>query len=40
MNNDLKRVGLVFNSEGNVDFVKTLKEVNSSLRENYNQFKI
>lgn len=40
MNNNLKRVGLVFNAEGNVDFVKSLKEVNSSLRENYNQFKI
>ena len=40
MNSDLKRVGLVFDSEGNIDFVKSLKEVNSSLRENYNQFKI
>lgn len=40
MNNEMKRVGLVFDSEGNVDFVKTLKEVNSELRENYNQFKL
>lgn len=38
--NDLKRVGLVFDSQGNVDFVKSLKEVNASLRENYNQFKV
>ena len=40
MNNGLKRVGLVFDSEGNVEFVKSLKEANAMLRENYNQFKI
>lgn len=40
MNSDLKRVGLVFDSEGNANFVKTLQQVNASLRENYNQFKI
>lgn len=40
MNNDLKRVGLIFDSEGNANFVKTLQQVNASLRENYNQFKI
>lgn len=40
MKSEMKKVGLVFDSEGNVDFVKTLKEVNSELRENYNQFKL
>lgn len=40
MNSDLKRVGLIFDSEGNANFVKTLQQVNASLRENYNQFKI
>ena len=37
MNSDLKRVGLIFDSEGNANFVKTLQQVNASLRENYNR---
>lgn len=37
---NLKKVGLVFKSDGSVDFVKTLKEVNLSLNENFNQFKL
>lgn len=40
MNNEMKKVGLVFDAEGNIDFIKSLKEVNSELRENYNQFRI
>lgn len=39
MANDLKRVGLVFTSEGAVDFKKTMQEINLALNENYNQFK-
>lgn len=40
MNNDLKKVGLVFNADGTTDFINSLKNVNQNLRENYNQFKI
>lgn len=40
MENDLKRVGLVFTQEGAVDFKKTLQEVNLELNKNYNQFKL
>lgn len=40
MNNDLKKVGLVFNADGTTNFINSLKNVNQSLRENYNQFKI
>ncbi len=37
---DLKRVGLVFTSEGAVDFKKTLKEINAAVKENYSEFKL
>ncbi len=40
MGNDLKRVGLVFKSDGTTDFVNSLKTINSSLKENYSQFKL
>lgn len=40
MNNDLKRVGLVFTADGAVDFKKSLNEINSSLKENYSEFKL
>lgn len=40
MADDLKRVGLVFTSEGAVDFKKSLTEINSSVRENYTEFKL
>lgn len=36
----MKRVGLVFTSEGAVDFKKSLNEINSSLKENYSEFKL
>lgn len=39
MSNDLKRVGLVFEEEGAVKFVKTLKEVNSEISDNNLEFK-
>lgn len=37
---DLKRVGLVFTSEGAVDFKKTMKEINAAVKENYSEFKL
>ena len=37
---DLKRVGLVFKEDGSVDFVKSLKMVNATLKENYENFKL
>ena len=37
---NLKRIGLVFKADGTVDFVKTLKEANLALNENFNQFKL
>ena len=37
---DLKRVGLAFKSDGSVDFIKTLKLINSELQENYQNFKL
>lgn len=40
MANDLKRVGLVFTSEGAVDFKKTLQDINLEMNKNYNQFKL
>ena len=39
-NNDLKRVGLVFNADGSTNFIKSLKLVNSTLQENYQDFKL
>lgn len=40
MASDLKRVGLVFQADGTVDFKKSLKEVNSSIQENRSAFKL
>ena len=40
MSDDLKRVGLVFKADGTVDFNKSLKEVNASIKENYSAFKL
>ncbi len=37
---ELKRVGLVFKDDGSVDFVKSLKLVNATLKENYETFKL
>ena len=40
MQNELKKVGLVFKADGSVDFVKTMKEINGTLKENYEDFKL
>lgn len=40
MADDLKRVGLVFKSDGAVDFKKSLSDVNNALANNRNQFKL
>ncbi len=40
MNNDLKKVGLVFNANGTTDFIESLKNINSQLSTTRNQFKI
>ncbi|MDY5884265.1 MAG: phage tail tape measure protein [Roseburia sp.] len=40
MSNELKRVGLVFKSDGAVDFQKTLKSVNAAVKENKTQFQM
>ena len=40
MSDDLKRVGLIFKADGTVDFNKSLKEVNASIKENYSAFKL
>lgn len=40
MADDLKRVGLVFKTDGAVDFKKSLQEVNSSIQENRTAFKL
>src|SRR5699024_5933625 len=40
MADDLKRVGLVFKADGAVDFKKTLDQVNTSVQENRNAFKL
>lgn len=37
---DLKRVGLVFKTDGTVDFKKSLSEVNSAIQENRSAFKL
>lgn len=39
-NGDLKRVGIEFTAEGAVDFKKTLKDINSAVKENYASFKL
>lgn len=40
MADDLKRVGLVFKTDGAVDFKKSLQEINSSIQENRSAFKL
>lgn len=40
MASDVKRVGLVFNADGSTDFVKSLKSVSASLKENYQDFQL
>ena len=40
MADDLKRVGLVFKADGAVDFKKTLDQVNTSVQETRNAFKL
>lgn len=40
MASDLKKVGLVFNSDGSANFVKSLKNVSASLQENYQDFQL
>ena len=40
MADELKRVGLVFKEDGSTDFVKSLKLVNATLKENYETFKL
>ena len=40
MADELKRVGLIFKEDGSTDFVKSLKLVNATLKENYENFKL
>ena len=40
MDNDLKKVGLVFKADGTTDFIKSLQNINDTLTENYSQFKM
>jgi hypothetical protein len=40
MGNDLKKVGLVFKSDGSTDFIKSMQLVNATLRDNYQDFKL
>lgn len=40
MKDEIRRVGLVFNEEGAVDFKKSLQEINLEMNKNYNQFKL
>lgn len=40
MANDLKKAGLIFKADGTADFVKSLKKVSTSLRDNYADFKL
>lgn len=40
MADDLKRVGLIFDAKGAVDFKASLKSVNTALTDNRNQFKL
>lgn len=40
MSDDLKRVGLIFDAKGAVDFKASLKSVNTALTDNRNQFKL
>lgn len=40
MNDDLKKVGLIFKSDGTTDFIKSLRSINAELNQNYSQFKL
>ena len=40
MNDDLKKVGLIFKSDGTTDFIKSLRLINAELNQNYSQFKL
>lgn len=40
MSDDLKRVGLVFEADGTIDFAKSLSQINTLTRENYSAFKL
>jgi len=40
MNDDLKKVGLVFKADGTTDFIKSLQSINAELKQNYSQFKL
>lgn len=40
MASDLKKAGLIFKADGSADFVKSLRNVSASLRENYEDFKL
>lgn len=40
MASDLKKAGLIFKADGSADFVKSLRNVNATLRENYEDFKL
>ena len=40
MADNVERVGLVFKEDGSADFIKSLKLVNSTLKENYENFKL
>ena len=37
---DLKRVGLAFTTKGEVDFKKTMAEVNAEVKENYSAYRL
>lgn len=37
---DLERVGLIFKNDGEVDYIRSLRNVNTALNENYQQFKL
>lgn len=37
---ELKRVGLVFDEKGSANFVKTLKLINATMKENYENFRL
>lgn len=40
MADDLKRVGLAFTTKGEVDFKKTMAEVNAAVKENYSAYRL
>lgn len=40
MNDDMKRVGLIFKADGAVDFKKSISSVNTALKENQSEFAV